>query len=106
MNETLPAVVPRSLKGDETALAIVWSDGRHDRIAWAKLRDQCPCATCRVRRAEPPPALNVITPAEAAPLRVVEMHPIGNYAYQINFSDGHKTGIYSLDLLRSLGGAD
>ena len=31
------------------------------------------------------------------------MYPVGNYAYQIDFSDGHKTGIYSLELLRELG---
>jgi DUF971 family protein len=31
------------------------------------------------------------------------MVPVGNYAYRIEFSDGHSTGIYTLDLLRRLG---
>jgi DUF971 family protein len=31
------------------------------------------------------------------------MKPVGNYAYGIHFSDGHTTGIYSLDYLRELG---
>jgi DUF971 family protein len=31
------------------------------------------------------------------------MTPVGNYAYKILFSDGHDTGIYTLDLLRELG---
>jgi DUF971 family protein len=31
------------------------------------------------------------------------MEPVGHYAYSIQFSDGHNTGIYTLDLLRSLG---
>lgn len=99
-------LTPRSLKGDAGALSIEWSDGRVDRIPWANLRKQCPCATCRVERAEPPrpPALfNILKPEEAAPLRATAMHPIGNYAYQIDFSDGHKTGIFSLELLRQLG---
>ena len=36
-------------------------------------------------------------------LRATAMFPIGNYAYQIDFSDGHKTGIFSLELLRDIG---
>jgi DUF971 family protein len=31
------------------------------------------------------------------------MDPVGNYAYRILFSDGHETGIFTLDLLRRLG---
>jgi len=31
------------------------------------------------------------------------MRPAGNYAYTIAFSDGHSSGIYSLELLRQLG---
>jgi DUF971 family protein len=31
------------------------------------------------------------------------MKPIGNYAYAIQFSDGHDTGIYTFELLRRLG---
>lgn len=33
------------------------------------------------------------------------MKPIGNYAYGIAFTDGHDSGIYSLELLRHLGDA-
>jgi len=31
------------------------------------------------------------------------MDPVGNYAYRILFSDGHDTGIFTLELLRELG---
>jgi DUF971 family protein len=31
------------------------------------------------------------------------MNPVGNYAYSIHFSDGHNTGIYTLESLRNLG---
>jgi DUF971 family protein len=31
------------------------------------------------------------------------MDPVGSYAYRILFSDGHDTGIFTLDLLRALG---
>ena len=30
---------------------------------------------------------------------------IGNYAIRFEFSDGHRTGLYSYDLLRQLGAA-
>jgi DUF971 family protein len=42
-------------------------------------------------------------PAAAEPVTIRQMTPVGNYAYSIHFSDGHSTGIYTLDLLRSLG---
>jgi len=29
--------------------------------------------------------------AEAQPLRITAMKPVGNYAYSIDFSDGHNT---------------
>ncbi len=36
-------------------------------------------------------------------VELVELQPIGNYAVQPTFSDGHDTGIYSWDLLYFLG---
>jgi len=47
--------------------------------------------------------LPTLTMAEAQPLRIVGMQPLGNYAYNVAFSDGHDTGIYTFELLRELG---
>ena len=98
---------PVSLKGDATALTIEWSDGAVHTLTWRALRDACPCANCREERSAPPPPDNdllpIITAAEAQPVTASAMQPIGNYAYGIHFSDGHSTGIYSLEFLRSLG---
>jgi DUF971 family protein len=47
--------------------------------------------------------LPIITDAETRPLRIVAMKPVGNYAYSIDFSDGHDTGIYTLETLHELG---
>ncbi len=98
------------LRGDAEALTLEWADGAVHRVTWRELRDRCPCATCAQA---PPPAkantpgrwdlLPVLTLAETQPLRASGMRPLGNYAYAIGFSDGHNTGIYSLDFLRSLG---
>jgi DUF971 family protein len=99
-------LAPTSLKADTESLHITWSDGVTHRLPWRFLRERCPCAKCRAKEDEPPPpagALPVLTPQEARPLRVHGMKPVGNYAYGIHFSDGHTTGIYSLDYLRELG---
>jgi DUF971 family protein len=84
-------------------LRIEWSDGLRREYAVQELRDRCPCATCREKRAEPPPLLPVMKIEEARPLKIAAMKPVGNYAYSIEFSDGHDSGIFTLELLRELG---
>lgn len=100
-----------SLAGDNRLL-IQWSDGQTREYSFRELRDACPCATCREKRNAPdePPvsgqkmmSLPVLSAAEARPLVVEDMKPVGNYAYTIAFSDGHNTGIYTLEHLRELG---
>ena len=87
------------------AIEIAWSDGATSLYTPRLLRDACPCATCRERRVEParPNPLAVLAPEELAPLAVSGMQPVGQYAYSIAFSDGHSSGIYTLDYLRELG---
>ena len=87
-------------------LAIEWSDGQIREYTFRELRERCPCATCREKRSKPPepaPLLQVLTPAETQPLKILAMQPVGNYAYSITFSDQHDTGIFTLDYLRELG---
>ena len=87
-------------------LQITWSDGEVREYTPRELRDACPCATCREKRNAPPPPsteLLVLSPQEARPLAITSMKPVGHYAYGIAFSDGHNTGIYTLETLRELG---
>ena len=87
-------------------LQIKWADGEIRRYSVSHLRDNCPCATCREKKsASSPPAdlLPVITTAEAQPLRITKMEPMGRYAYAIHFSDGHDSGLFTLESLRELG---
>jgi DUF971 family protein len=102
-----PVQPPQSLKGSAEALVIEWRDGVTHSIPWRMLRRRCPCATCRTKREEPPAASSnlfpVLTLQEAQPLKAVGMRPVGNYAYAIEFNDGHNSGIYSLEFLRQLG---
>ena len=98
---------PKNLKMvDERTLEVEWSDGKLQQIPIRKLRDNCPCATCREERAkpvDPKPAgggFVILSEAETRPLRLEGMQPVGNYAYSISFSDGHRTGIFSFEMLR------
>ena len=99
---------PTKLELDSTnRLRIHWSDGQIRDYTVRELRDSCPCATCREKRKAPPPPptqLPIITAAETQPLRITAMNPVGSYAYSIHFSDGHNTGIYTLESLREMGG--
>lgn len=100
-------ILPTKLElvGDDQLL-IGWSDGQQRRYSFRELRDACPCATCREKRNAPPAApvlFPIISAAETLPLKIEGMKPVGNYAYSIAFSDGHDTGIFTFEFLRSLG---
>jgi len=101
------AVQPTQLKRiEQDRLQIEWSDGQVREYSVRGLRDACPCATCaEKRKASPAPAtsLPILSAAETAPLRIARMEAMGHYAYAIHFSDGHETGIYTLEQLRALG---
>lgn len=103
-NEPVPYPVKLELTPDDHLL-IEWSDAEQSRITFQRLRQNCPCAHCRVAARNPPKAelLPVIIAEEAQPLSIEGMKPLGNYAYVIHFSDGHDSGIYEFSLLRSLG---
>jgi DUF971 family protein len=103
--DTLPTKL-ELVKG--STLRITWSDGRVCDYAIRALREACPCATCREQRNAAPPSptlLPIISEAQTRPLRITSMKPVGNYAYSIDFSDGHNTGIYTIESLREMGQA-
>ena len=109
---------PLSLKKTEQrTLLIQWTDDFQQELKYRTLRDNCRCANCIDKRMEEineksevdsngkkklVNTLPILTAAEAQPLDIVKMHPVGNYAYNIHFSDGHSAGIFTFELLRSL----
>jgi len=107
MNQPLSQPTPQSIRRlADGSIEIVWSDAVARTYTPRLLRDACPCATCREKRAvpvAPPPLLPVLQPAEVLTLAVTGMQPVGQYAYAIEFSDGHSSGIYTLEYLRELG---
>lgn len=95
---------PRSLRREGDGLRINWDDGHSTFIVWRVLREACPCAGCIEKRAKPVDPFRVLSDKEVAAgdPQPVSMKPIGHYAYQIVWNDGHDSGIYTLDSLRSL----
>lgn len=97
-----PTAITRDPSG---AILIQWDDATETRWTVFQLRKACPCATCREKKratVEAPPKptmLPVISSAEARPLRIESMRPVGNYAYNISFSDGHNSGLFTLPML-------
>jgi DUF971 family protein len=99
----------------EDRLQITWNDGHIGTIAWTKLREACPCASCnedRHRIFEPVAkpsneglSLRVLQEKEIpkhGPVKPTALTPVGNYAYKIVWSDGHDTGLFTFEFLHSL----
>jgi DUF971 family protein len=85
---------------------ISWSDGHSSHFEFAFLRENCPCATCNDERAKkqsaPHVASSPLLPMYKPKARAQSATQVGNYAIQIFFNDGHSTGIFSYDYLRTL----
>ena len=96
--------VPTNVIDVGKELVIVWGDGREDYLPLEKLRRECPCAMCRGER----DLLGNVYRGPNRPLtersfQLVSQQPVGSYALQITWGDGHNDGIYSYELLRRLG---
>ncbi|MGH9789035.1 MAG: gamma-butyrobetaine hydroxylase-like domain-containing protein [Candidatus Acidiferrales bacterium] len=102
---TEPAGVRILLTSGE-GVRIEWRDGHRSLYTFPYLRQSCPCATCRDRRAHgaSPTQSKVKSdlPLYEAPARAVQAEPVGNYAVRFTFSDGHATGIYSFEYFREI----
>ena len=77
------------------AVRITWDDGHVGEYKQEYLRGYCPCALCQGHGSQ----LRFI-PVPGAILEGI--CGVGNYAIELRWQDGHSTGIYSFDYLRSL----
>jgi DUF971 family protein len=88
-------------------IKIDWRDGHHSDYSLAYLRDECPCATCTGAHGTEPLKSNYSAPANPfqmykAALKMDSVEEVGSYAVRIFWNDGHSSGIYSFDHLRSI----
>jgi DUF971 family protein len=87
-------------------LAIKWDDGSETFIPLEKLRRACPCAGCQGE-------VDILGKLHKGPERplpptafeLVRVTPVGGYALQPVWADGHASGLYSFDYLKRLGGS-
>ena len=106
---------PREIRRNGSAgLAITWADGSVSKIPSESLRRQCPCAECREKRGDSTHAkpltgkkrsLNIVESSIEQEVELLEIWPVGQYALGMRWADGHDSGIYTFELLRSLGTA-
>ena len=84
-----------------TELSIVWEDGHKGRHTMSTLRKNCPCAACKteIEAHENTIMLPIIKQGQFE-LRAIE--PVGSYALQFIWGDGHRTGIYTFEHLRRM----
>jgi DUF971 family protein len=81
-------------------LALAWADGEESYLPFDDLRSGCPCATCRAQREAPSDPLRVVKAPARGTVTIKKLVPVGAYAVQIVWSDGHDAGIYSFEALR------
>ncbi len=89
----------------DRGLTVEWGDGTVSFYPVAYLRRMSPSAEAREFRKEQERNPLTVLPASvgrAGPLVIDDAELVGNYAIRIRFSDGHRTGIYSWEYLRSL----
>jgi len=95
---SVPAPTEIKLHQRSRAMEIAFGDGQVFRLPYEFLRVYSPSAEVRGHG----PGQEVLqTGKQAVEIRALE--PVGSYAVQPNFSDGHGTGIYSWDYLYDLG---
>jgi len=85
-------------------LAIRWSDGCETYISVSRLRAASPSAETQGERDVFGRQHGGHGPRDFAGIAVTGWEQIGNYALRFNFSDGHRTGLYSYEYLLGLMG--
>jgi DUF971 family protein len=83
-------------RNETKELVVKWADGHTSTIPVKRLRGYCPCAECQGHGGD---AYRFVENKAAG---IFEATPVGRYAINFKFSDGHATGIFRWDFLRQL----
>jgi len=88
-------------------LAIKWDNGEETFIALEKLRRACPCAGCAGEK----DIMGNVYKAPEKPLgafafKLMRLQPVGGYALQPFWADGHNTGLFAFDYLKRIAAGD
>ena len=98
LNKTTPTPQDITLHSQSRVLEIVFSDGQTFRLPFELMRVYSPSAEVQGHG----PGQEVLQTGKRE-VGIVALEPVGNYAVQPTFSDGHSSGIFSWDYLYFLG---
>lgn len=84
-------------------LAVKWEDGSESYVSLERLRRGCPCAGCQGEKDIFGNVYGgVAKELKPGAFQLVRMVPVGGYAVQPVWGDGHNTGLYAFEYLRRL----
>jgi DUF971 family protein len=98
LNKGVPPPTEIKLHQKSRVLEIAFADGARFRLPCEFLRVYSPSAEVRGHG----PGQEVLQTGKKE-VEIARIEPVGQYAVQLHFSDGHDTGIYSWDLLYDYG---
>jgi len=98
LNKSVPLPTEIKLHQKSRVLEIAFADGARFRLPCEFLRVYSPSAEVRGHG----PGQEVLQTGKKD-VEISRIEPVGQYAVQLHFSDGHDTGIYSWDLLYDYG---
>lgn len=98
LSKNSPAPKEIKLHQRSRILDISFADGKSFKFTCEFLRVHSPSAEVRGHS----PDQEVLQTGKKL-VNINQIEPVGNYAIQFTFSDGHNTGIYSWDLLYNFG---
>ena len=98
LNKGVPQPTEIKLHQKSRVLEVAFADGKTFRMPCEFLRVYSPSAEVRGHG----PGQEVLQ-AGKKDVEIKRVEPVGHYAVQLTFSDGHDTGIYSWDLLYDYG---
>ena len=97
-----------SVSAGRREVRIVWRGGHESVYPFDLLRKECPCALCNDQRGKPSASAGLSLTVLSGPVlkagevQVREVSPVGRYAINFVWSDGHDSGIYAYAYLRGL----
>ena len=97
-SKSVPQPTEIKLHQKSRMLEIAFTDGKVFQLSCEFLRVYSPSAEVRGHG----PGQEVLQAGKKS-VDITKIEPVGSYAIQLTFSDGHDTGIYSWDLLYDYG---
>lgn len=97
-------IIPKSIKRPYPGcLQAEWDDGFSSIIKLENFRKECPCADCREKKESNIGINKFIMPTiKPEQYDLKKLTPVGNYAINALWGDGHDSGIYPWEYFREL----